>query len=205
MQKADCKHILDVRCYMHAFSNAMGSLICLPTIKSLVLKCQGIVSFFNASHRALDQFRKIADSMEIVGGGLVTSNATRLTSTYLCVNSVRRNQRVLRSFKNREGREMITNNSVYQSIADDEFWHEIEILHSLVYPFASVIDTLQGRQSKLVDVARYWTHLISSRTVFFDWHIVVDPARRVRKISKRSELVGRHRHCCERKNPTDPL
>lgn len=89
------KHIVEMRCFMHAFSLLIASILSHVFAAELVKKSQRIVTYVHASHKIRSNFNSIAASLGIRGGGLQTSNATRFDSVCVCLASVHRNRRAL--------------------------------------------------------------------------------------------------------------
>ncbi len=61
----------------------IGDILSHEWAKNLVSNAQRIVTYFLASPLPLCELRKLIKSLDIKGGGLVSSNKTRFTSIHL--------------------------------------------------------------------------------------------------------------------------
>eukprot|EP01040_Poterioochromonas_malhamensis_P000052 gene52-56_t len=160
VQRDDCRHILKIRCFMHAFGVTMGSVMGHPSIKAVITLCQKIVTFVRASHLTLANLTKRAkESKPPINTGLKSSNTTRLTSTFLCISSVLEHKRVLISMLHAQE---IPSPVVSKIIMDGAFWTRLSDIYHLLKPFSDVIMSIQSNESSLADVARYWIYLTRS-------------------------------------------
>lgn len=160
IKREDCRHISNIRCFMHAFGVTMGSVMGHPSIKAIITLCQKIVTFVRASHITLAKLTARArDSKPAVKTGLKSSNTTRLTSIFLCICSVLDHKRVLTSMHHaREIPSVVVSNI----INDGTFWNRLSDIYHLLKPFSDVIMSIQRNESSLADVARYWIYLTQS-------------------------------------------
>jgi hypothetical protein len=159
-----CKHILNVRCFMHAFGVTMGSILGHPELKLIATMCQRIVSFVRASHAANAILHEMGkNSVPEITTGLVSSNTTRITSMFLCIESVLINKLILEDLADNGH---ISKEEVKNIITNGGFWQKLRTLHHLLKPFSDVIMSIQSNDATLSDVTRYWIYLTQSLTAF---------------------------------------
>jgi len=158
----DFKHILEIRCWMHAFALVLGSLLSHDWAKSVVKKAQAIVTYIRSSHRPLNALREATAAAGIKGGGLHTSNTTRLTSVLLMTRSVQRLELPLRSLLARHAEDpagLITKAEVRALLGDPLFWQDVSVLNEVAEPCERVVMAVQRSRSQLADVARYFLYI----------------------------------------------
>jgi hypothetical protein len=156
-KKDGCKHILDVRCFMHAFGLTMGSVMGHDEIKLLVTETQQLVTFFRNSHlpkEKLESYNKAIGVKTV----LKSSNATRLTSSVRCLESVQKSANGLRHVVE-QFPQVVCNSTVTKLIKDPNYWVKLDNVIRLLVPFAKCIMGIQGNASTVADVARYWVYL----------------------------------------------
>jgi hypothetical protein len=81
LKNEDCKHILNIRCFMRAFGVTMESIMGHSQIKSVAALCQKIVTHIRASHYTLAKLQQQLRPPKL--SGLKASNTTRLVSVSL--------------------------------------------------------------------------------------------------------------------------
>ena len=81
-------HILFLPCFMHAFSLLIGSILGHEHARQLVAQASKLVTYFRSSHRPLEFLTNSARQMGIKSS-LQKPNATRFTSTFSLLNSVK--------------------------------------------------------------------------------------------------------------------
>jgi hypothetical protein len=142
LKNEDFKHILHIRCFMHAFRVTMESIMDHPQIKSVVALCQKIVAHIRASHYALAKLQQLGnESRPPISSGLQASITARLTSVFLCIESVLNYKKILQKMTSLE---QINSDIV-----------RLNGMYTLLKPFSDVIMSIQGNKSTLADVARY--------------------------------------------------
>ncbi|GFR45354.1 hypothetical protein Agub_g6725 [Astrephomene gubernaculifera] len=160
------RHILTVRCFMHAFNLVMASVSSHPVAKAIITKAQRVVTYFRASHMAGGLLRGVVD-LKIKAGemerarALATSNKTRFTSVLMCLESVLYNELALRAVVAIHHATLFAkdNTDVAGIITDDEFWSGLRELVSVQEPFGKVIMAVQKDSATLGCVTRYWAYL----------------------------------------------
>eukprot|EP00877_Chromochloris_zofingiensis_P008252 jgi/Chrzof1/3680/Cz13g04240.t1 len=150
-------HIVELRCMMHAFSLVMGSLLGHPWACKVVTDAQKVVTYFRASHRPLALLKQAATSMGI-NSTLETSNTTRFTSVYNCLESVRRHEQPFHHVVQQHGQD-ISQDAVKLILSDRYFWLKVEALCKLLKPYAEVIYGIQGNRSSMATITLCWLYL----------------------------------------------
>lgn len=137
---------------MHAFALLLGSVTAHTWASTLVTNAQKVVTYFQASHQPLALFR--AAQQQLPGSvrppELASSNATRLTSVQLCVQSVLKNQAAFNSMD----KAVINNNTVLGLVQDLQFFADLGKLNALLRPICFVIMAVQRQTITLADVTR---------------------------------------------------
>lgn len=95
-QHPQLSHVVFLRCFMHAFSLVIGSILGHAHAKDIVSKASRIVTFFRASHRPGEALQSVAKQLGIKSC-LQRANATRFTSVFSCLSSVHNLEQPLRS------------------------------------------------------------------------------------------------------------
>ena len=144
---------------MHAFSTLMGVILAHDWAAKLVVEAQRLVTYFRSSHRAGQTLRDTAKSMGI-NTFLATSNQTRMTSTYLCLDSISKLEaplRVMPALHQRDSHPngLITKREVLDTIQSTTFWGSLTVILQVLRPFEQIITAIQGHDSTLADVSRY--------------------------------------------------
>ncbi|KAK9918755.1 hypothetical protein WJX75_006629 [Coccomyxa subellipsoidea] len=155
--KKEYRHIIPLRCYMHAFSLVIGSILSHKQATDTVKKCQRIVTYFKASHQA--KARQEADAKQRgIYTGLVSSNTTRFTSVCMCIESLLKLRRPLEAIADLQP-PIITKADVRAAIDDPSFWLMLQTLAVLLRPFTLVVMAIQSKTALLADVHRYFMYL----------------------------------------------
>ena len=87
-----------MRCWMHAFSLIVGSVLGHPYSKDIIAKASDIVSYIRSSHLPLQRLRTAAHEAHIQQE-LQRANTTRFTSVFNCLNSLKKLQIPLTSIE----------------------------------------------------------------------------------------------------------
>lgn len=141
------------RCMMHAFNTCMGSLMGHAWAKKIVKRCSKLVTSIRASHMPLQALTDIAKRMGITRL-LITSNKTRFTSVHASMESVVRLQPALIELATTQPK--ILTDKALALIKDDMFFIKLKRLCFLLEPFTLVIYAVQGDNTTIADVMRYW-------------------------------------------------
>lgn len=158
------EHILQIRCWMHALALVLGSLLSHDWAKNVVRRVQTVVTYIRSSHRPLHALRELTAAAGVKGGGLHTSNTTRLTSVLLMTRSVQRLEIPLRNLLTRHQEDthpagLITKPEVRILLADPSFWTDISVLNEVAEPCEKAVMAMQRYNSQLADVTRYFLYI----------------------------------------------
>ena len=82
---------------MHMFALELGSVLNHSWARKLVCKSQKIVTYVQASHAPHKLVTEARKAQKLKGGGLKSSNTTRLTSVVECLESLVTNMRPLQT------------------------------------------------------------------------------------------------------------
>jgi hypothetical protein len=181
---------------MHAFALVMTSIMAYPAAKKLVAEAQRIVTYFRASHRPLAKLTQLATAAKIKTT-LVTSNKTRLTSVYLCLESVRKLRPVFDLYLNEAAADATLlpdkQAAIKTTLGDLSWWVQLTDLCNLLEPFNKVVMAVQADTTTLADLTRYWLYLareverlLAGLSFDFKQHIVT--AFNKRAVEMQSEL-----------------
>jgi hypothetical protein len=153
VSKPAYKHILDIRCMMHAFALLLASILGHPFAKDLVHRGQRVVTFVRASHFPN---AKIQEQAEILGisGTLKTSNKTRFTSVLICLESVLLLESALVAVARQHANLFKKVPEVIQTINDRQFWVQLEGLCKLLRPVGDIIMGVQRDCTTCADITR---------------------------------------------------
>lgn len=149
------KHILPIRCMMHAFALILTTALGHPWAKKFVAGAQKIVTYFNASHKPLAKQREFAKQFG-VRTGLKTSNTTRITSVHIMLESVLANEQPLKEtiklnlLDSSKAKQL----EVKRLVESSDFWFELRILCTLLEPLSQVIMVVQSESYTLSEVTR---------------------------------------------------
>jgi hypothetical protein len=121
---------------LHAWAKVIKGIVAHPVARVAITSAQRIVTFVRASHGTLAAFQALHKLLNLSGGGLITSNTTRLTSIIQMVASVARNESVLQALLGRE--DMRLPSSLVDDIKDPAFWRTVKGLGSLLRPVEQV-------------------------------------------------------------------
>ena len=144
---------------MHGFGLVTGSIISHPWAAGLVSDTQVIVTYFRASHFWRHALEKAAKGLGITMS-LKTSVATRFTSVYECLESVRLLEAAFRAVIIQDGAiAIITNKRVTELLSNRRFWDNLADLCKLLEPFTKATMAVQAQATTAADVLRYWCML----------------------------------------------
>jgi hypothetical protein len=170
------KHILPLRCFMHAYGLVMGTALAHPYAQDTVTKAQKFVNYFKSSHRAKALLAEMAGRCK-VSTGLASSNQTRMTSIHMCLESLLRLQPAFTILLLEEAQRVQVQrpqagvqqgqpplfDSRHQDtkklLQDAGWWAQVKQISDIMQPFSQVIMAVQGDCSSLADVSRYWAYL----------------------------------------------
>lgn len=103
-------HIIFIPCFMQGFSLLIGSLLAHEYARSIISNASKIVTFFRASHCPLEALNSAAKALGI-NGSLQKPNATRFTSIFSLLNSVKQHEQPLKSLVDNDALESLTKTS----------------------------------------------------------------------------------------------
>lgn len=89
-------HVIYLPCFMHQFSLLIGSILGHAHAKDTVAQASKLVNYFRASQRPLEALHTIARGTNI-RSTLQRPNATRFTSVYTLLNSVKQLEQPLKT------------------------------------------------------------------------------------------------------------
>eukprot|EP00877_Chromochloris_zofingiensis_P012045 jgi/Chrzof1/7094/Cz02g10180.t1 len=89
---------------------------------------------------------------------LQTSNTTRFTSVYNCLESVRRHEQPFHHVVQQHGQD-ISQDAVKLILSDRYFWLKVEALCKLLKPYAEVIYGIQGNRCSMATITLCWLYL----------------------------------------------
>ncbi|CAN0209727.1 unnamed protein product [Phaeothamnion confervicola] len=138
------RHILDLRCQMHAFNLLYGSFFGHPVPKSIMRTAQQIVMFVRASHKVGELVRQKAREMGKKVAALKTSNKTRFTSGEASLSSIAELVDVLQSVYV-DAPALFQHKPELVAVLSDrwhDFWRQLREFVKLLLPISS-----QGRSS----------------------------------------------------------
>lgn len=157
-----CAGVVVRRCYMHAFALVMGSILAHPWARQVVVDAQRVVTLFRASHMPLGVLKEEAKRLGITTT-LQTSNQTRLTSSFLCLESVLKMERAFKSYMllvpGNRALMPATQSAVRNVLEDNSFWAKLKVVTALLEPFTKVVMAVQRNTTSLADITRYWLYL----------------------------------------------
>lgn len=128
------------------------------TTQALLSAAQRVVTYFRASHMPLAALRAAADMFKI-STGLKTSNTTRLSSVYICVDSVVKLELAFRYLLTNEPQVLDKAPAVRSILERPNIWENWKLLCRLLEPIAKVIEAVQRDHATLADVTRYWLYV----------------------------------------------
>jgi hypothetical protein len=145
---------------MHGFSLVMTSILAHPWAKQLQVFSQKLVQYFRASTRPMWVLLTIAKAQGI-NTTLHSSNKTRMTSVYICLQSVHALKDALRSLLRKSSSEINLPRWLLTLIEDQDrtYWEQLGSLCQVLAPFSQVVMAVQGDGTTLADITRYWIYL----------------------------------------------
>jgi hypothetical protein len=121
---------------MHAWAKVIRLAVVHAEARPVVTAAQRLVTFVRALHAAQAAIRQLYATLKITGGGLQTSNTTRLTSVIQMLASVLRLKAVLQALVSQGGLHLPPD--VKATIDDAAFWRTLEGLCKLLRPVEEV-------------------------------------------------------------------
>lgn len=121
---------------MHAWAKVIRGIVAHPDSRVHIVAAQRVVTFVGASHATKSAFVELYGILKITGGGLLSTNATRLTSTIQMVASVVRNEEVLQAMARQQ--DSVMSADVKRIIKDRAFWRALKGLQLLLEPVEQV-------------------------------------------------------------------
>lgn len=121
---------------MHGWAKLIRGVVSYPAARNAVTSAQRIVTFVRASHATLAAFQDLYKTLKLKGGGLATSNTTRLTSVIVMMASVARNQPALQGLLGYDGLRLPP--EIKSILQDPGFWRMVKALAQLLRPVEQV-------------------------------------------------------------------
>jgi hypothetical protein len=135
----------------------------------IVKQAQRVVTHFQCSHRPKSLLDNTRHRVRVEGASLETANKTRLTSEYSMLVSTVRNARALCQLGHDPNFTDLGQPSRMMAdiVSQDSFYTEVALLVKIIKLGAEVVMAVQGADTTLADVTRYWIYLAQEL-----WNIV---------------------------------
>ncbi|CAN0001141.1 unnamed protein product [Phaeothamnion confervicola] len=155
------RHILDLRCQMHAFNLLYSSFFRHPVPKSIMRTVQQMVMFVRTSHEVGELVRQKARELSKKSRALKTSNKTRFTFGEASLSSIAELEDVLQNDYG-DASALFQHKPERVAILSDrwrDFWRQLRKFLKLLLPISKVITMVQSDECTLADITRFWLYL----------------------------------------------
>lgn len=151
-----CRHILDVRCFVSAFSGWVGSAMSHPWAREIISKAHSLVEFLKASQHHLSLLSSAAASTgcKVV---LAVPSLSQITSLRKCLAGLLGLRPALMALAGPQ--EDGSGSTVLDYLGSQEFWSGLEILCQLLSPYEEVVEAVQANSAAMAELMRKWLHL----------------------------------------------